>query len=51
MHYISGSFAGPKTNCCFGHITISETGELTHRVINAEGKEKFTFSLKPGIPV
>lgn len=46
--YAEGEFLGTLFN--FGHITVDDTGDLTFRVIDRDGVEKYAVTVEPKLP-
>jgi hypothetical protein len=43
--YAEGEFQGTLFN--FGHVSIAEDGDLTFRVVDWEGNERYALTLSP----
>ena len=47
--YAEGEFAGTLFN--FGHVVIDDDGNLTFRIVDGEGEERYSVTLEPeGVP-
>ena len=46
--YAEGEFQGTLFN--FGHIAVDEDGNLTFRIIDGEGEDRYSITLEPDLP-